>query len=276
MSAIRTGKEMVKVNEERFEKLLEPYERRIKGSEDRKVYDQFFDNRTLMNIYTLMNSGIIETVDFPVATGKEGGVFKCTSAEGENIAMKVYRISNSTFRSLSRYIAGDERFSGIGRSFSRTVYAWAEREYLNLSKLSSAGLHVPRPLAFRGNVVVMSYLGNDAGPAPLLKDCSFTLREWNALYRQVIDFITGAYRKAHIIHSDLSQYNILVYEGQAYVIDCSQGVTFRHPNSSEFLSRDIANVNKFFESRKVKVKNSSSLMKEIVEGMPGAVSQDSA
>jgi RIO kinase 1 len=266
------NKGMAGIREGRLERLLEPFEKRIKGAEDRKVYDQFFDNRTLMNIYSLMNAGVVETVDFPVATGKEGGVFKCSSSEGEAVAMKIYRISNASFKSLGRYTEGDMHFSGLRGSFSKTIYAWAQREFLNLTRLRKAGAAVPFPIACRGNVIVMSYLGTERGPSPLIRNCTFTAVQASEFYRQVMEFIEKAYIKANIVHADLSEYNIMVHEGKAYVIDCGQAVPSAHPGAREYLLRDLKNVCRFFRSRGAEVEEPSGVLKKLTGVRKVAVS----
>lgn len=42
---------------------------------DRRVFDAVFDRLTLMSLYKLMKSGVIDTLDFPIARGKEAHVF---------------------------------------------------------------------------------------------------------------------------------------------------------------------------------------------------------
>ncbi|MBX8637016.1 MAG: serine protein kinase RIO [Thermoplasmata archaeon] len=263
---------MVNAKEDRYERMLEPLKKRIKGADDRKVYDQFFDSRTLMHIYSLMKAGIINTVDFPVATGKEGGVFKCTAPNGSALAMKVYRISNATFRSLSTYIAGDERFRGITGNFGKTITAWVDREFVNLSRLNSTSLFVPFPVAHRGNVLVMSYLGNESGPAPLLKDYALTSDEAKIFYAELLSFVSGAFMDAKLVHCDLSQYNVMVFDGRTYVIDCSQGITTRHPECMKYLKRDVDNINRFFRSKAVKVIAVEDIMRSLAGGERIAVS----
>ncbi len=255
-----------RTDEENYLKLLDPYKKRIKGVEDRKVFDQFFDKRTLLNIYEMMNDGIIATIDFPVATGKEGGVFKCTSGEGKPIALKIYRVSNSTFRSLAPYIAGDERFRGITGSFSKTVSMWVQREYVNLERYFSNHLPVPAPIARRENLLAMEYLGTEHGPAPLLKDYELSAGEANLFYGIILDFIVRGYREAGLVHSDLSQYNVVVHSGKPYVIDCSQGVTARHPNAMEYARRDVSNINKFFKLKGVRVRDIGEIMASLTGG----------
>ena len=54
------------------------------------------------------------------------------------------------------------------------------------------------------------------------------------------------YRGCHLIHADLSEYNMMWFEGRVYFIDVSQSIEPSHPNGLEFLVRDCRNVSSFF------------------------------
>ena len=54
------------------------------------------------------------------------------------------------------------------------------------------------------------------------------------------------YRGCHLIHADLSEYNMMWFEGRVYFIDVSQSVEPSHPHGLEFLVRDCRNVSTFF------------------------------
>jgi RIO kinase 1 len=55
------------------------------------------------------------------------------------------------------------------------------------------------------------------------------------------------YQEAKLVHSDLSEFNILLYEGEPIIIDMGQSVLLDHPMSREFLLRDVRNVVKYFK-----------------------------
>ena len=52
-----------------------------------------------------------------------------------------------------------------------------------------------------------------------------------------------------VIHADLSEYNIFVYECGVQFIDWPQYVNLDHPHADELLKRDVFNVLAFFKRK---------------------------
>ena len=50
------------------------------------------------------------------------------------------------------------------------------------------------------------------------------------------------HRKCNLVHADLSEYNLLWWKDQVWVIDVSQSVHITHPLALEFLHRDCTNI----------------------------------
>ena len=61
------------------------------------------------------------------------------------------------------------------------------------------------------------------------------------------------YRRARLIHADLSEYNIFKYRGRLILFDFGSAVNVAHPMAEEFLLRDLSNINRFFSKRGVEV-----------------------
>ncbi len=225
-----------------LESRVDALKRTRKDADQRKTYDQVFDQTTLFALYKLISDGTLYMVDYPVATGKEGNVFHATTKEG-GVALKIYRVNTATFRSLSEYIVGDPRFKKIGRTFREMITVWAQKEFKNLSKMLEAGARVPRPMVVHQNCLVMEYIGDETMPAPLIR--TVRLEDPRAAYEEVVASMK-AMRKAKLVHGDLSEYNILWWDGHAWIIDCAQGVTLSHPRAEDWFQRDCANVAKYF------------------------------
>ena len=77
-----------------------------------------------------------------------------------------------------------------------------------------------------------------------------------------VSFIIDGFRDAHLVHGDLSEYNILVWDGEPVVIDCGQAMTADHFNAKEYLLRDINNVNRFFKNRGADIIDPERILEE--------------
>src|SRR2546425_7785169 len=227
----------------RLERQIDSWRSRSRDGDERKTYDEVFDQRTLLLIAKLINDGVLATVDYPVATGKEGNVFHATTRDGAALALKIYRVSNSTFKTIATYIQGDSRFRNVGRGHRAMIYAWAQKEYKNLLGMSAAGARVPKAIEQRNNILAMSYIGDETRPAPSLR--GVRLDRPVAGLQDPLETMRAIHRGG-LGHGDLSEYNVLVWEGHLWVIDCGQAVPHAHPRSEEWFLRDCTNVARYF------------------------------
>ena len=231
-------------------------------AQDRKTLDEVFDKPALLNIYKLMTDGLIETIDFPISTGKEANVFRVTSPNGERYALKIYRTSNATFKRIARYIEGDPRFKGLRGSTRKIIRAWATKEYRNLLRLKEAKVRVPTPIKFNNNMLLMEYIGTEEMPAPMIRNV--VLENPTEVYELIVKYMRFAYQKAQLVHADLSEYNILWQDGPV-IIDVGQAMMLDHPNALEFLRRDVENVNRYFRSLDVDVMDTEETLRTITK-----------
>jgi len=220
----------------------ERFEDRRKEASHRDLLDQFFDHRTLLAVSRLVNQGLFESIDFPIATGKEGGVFRASLGD-EYRAVKIYRIGNTTFHNLPAYALEELRRETSVRNYSGLIFAWTRREHTILGRLADARVRAPHPYGHLRNCLVMEFVGNDAGAAPRLLDAQ--VDDPGAVYEDLVLQIGRMVRDAKLVHGDLSPYNTLLYEGRVVLIDVAQAVTVEHPQAPALLERDIANFAKF-------------------------------
>ncbi len=212
---------------------------------DRKTQDEVFDKSTLNTLEKLISDRIIDILDFPISTGKEGNVFRGITPNKKFVAVKIFRTSTSTFKHISNYIIGDPRFKSLHHTRRDIVYAWTKKEFKNLERLNKAGVRAPKPIIYRNNVLIMEYIGNKNRPAPLLRDIG--LKNPKEIFNILIDFISKMYKKAELVHGDFSAFNVLMHKNKPYIIDLGQGVLIEHPNALEFLKRDIHNLVNYFK-----------------------------
>lgn len=244
-----------------LEAQIDAWRMRVRDDDERKTYDEVFDKRTLLLIAKLISDGVLSTVDYPVSTGKEGNVFHATASDGGALAVKIYRVSNATFKNISRYILGDPRFRNVRRTQQDIIYAWAQKEYKNLLGMAAAGARVPKAIEQQNNILVMSYIGDETRPAPLLREVR--LDDPQAGFQDLLESMK-AIHTAGLVHGDLSEYNVLVWDGHLWVIDCGQAVPWKHGHAAEWFARDCRNVARYF--RRLGVDTSPEALAKAVRG----------
>ena len=209
--------------------------------EKKKIASEVFDKETLLTLSKIMKKGIVETIDYPVSTGKEANVFRATAQDGKYVAIKIYKIETTHFFKRKEYIEGDPRFEGIIKDEKGIILAFARKEYKNLELCENAGVDSPIPLFLEKNVVVMSFLGEEGLAYPTLHMVG---PQNNNDLDDILDNIKKMYT-AGLVHADISEYNIMMAK-KPYFIDFGQGVILKHPKAQEFLKRDVETILKYF------------------------------
>lgn len=217
------------------------------GKEKFKTLKGVFDEITLRTLFKLSSQGYFEDLKSPLFIGKEANVYSATTKEGNFVAIKIYRTS-ANFKKMYEYLVLDPRFSNLKRQKMGIIWTWAKKEYRNLIKARQAGVRVPKPIAVDKNVLVMEYIGNDEVSQRLSKDFPENPK---VFFEKLIKDLSLLYRKAKLVHSDLSEFNILNHEGEPVIIDMSQAIDLRYPNVETFLLRDVKNLVRF--SKKLKL-----------------------
>jgi RIO kinase 1 len=237
---------------QRADREFNEFRMRIKDADQFKVEASVFDDATFAALYKLVQDGVIKAFGGPLSTGKEANVYEALGGadEAEEVAVKIYRINASDFRDMREYLAGDPRFEEVRGDKKAVVLAWVRKEYANLRRAMAAGVRVPEPIAVERNVLVMEYIGTEAGRAKRLNEVH--VENPQTAYEVVREYMRRLY-DAGLVHGDLSEYNIVFHEGQLVIIDLGQAVTVHHPNSRDFLERDCENVANFFARQGVAV-----------------------
>ncbi|WOV92559.1 MAG: serine protein kinase RIO [Candidatus Nitrosoabyssus spongiisocia] len=228
------------------------------GFKKNKVVNEVLDRTTVMTMYKMINSHIISYVNGVVSAGKESVVFWAVK-DNVNIALKTYLTSTSNFKKRASYITGDPRFTHVKKNTRSLVYQWAKKEFKNLHRCQSFGISVPAPLYVDKNVLAMDFIGDGGVPAKTLVQCDVNKNDYNSM----IELIDILYNKAHLIHADLSGYNVFKTNNGLVLFDLGSAVDTRHPNAMSLLERDINNVSSFFVKRGLQVTNPIDVIKEV-------------
>lgn len=237
-----------------------------KDSERLKVEENVFDVPTLKILYTLANKGIIKSLGGSISTGKEANVFFAEGSERE-LAVKIYRIASSTFKAMDAYIMKDPRFTNIRNNKRDIIFAWTRKEFQNLKRAKNVGVRVPEPILTEKNILIMEFMGENGESYPLLKNVQLEDDQAKPVFDTIVEYMRLLYKKANLVHADLSEYNILIDPKSIspIFIDMGQSVTLEHPGAREFLYRDVQNILRFFSRYGIKDKPEELLTKIQVE-----------
>lgn len=219
-----------------------------RSREEWKTYGNVFDKFTLRNLEKLATQGFFEELEGSVALGKEANVFSAKTKEGEQIAVKIYRLENCNFNKMYSYIAQDARYLNLKGDKRRIIFAWTQREYRNLMKAREQ-IRVPTPLGFKDNILLLEFIDEDGTAAPQLKNAD--LLNPQKTYEDIIIMMQKLFRLG-LIHGDLSEFNILMQYDVPVFIDFSQSTAKDSPNAKELLVRDLEIICKFFKKKGAK------------------------
>ena len=209
------------------------------------------------SLETFIARGLITEVLGPVKSGKEATVFCCRAGPStgvSHLAAKVYRPgARRSFKNDAVYQDGYwgwqqntratrafKNKSAFGREVQQGV--WIHREWATLERLHAAGVAVPRPIACADDAILMEFCGEDGVAAPPLH----AVRLDAAAARDLLDLLLWNVERMlglHVVHGDLSPYNILCAPPCVHVIDFPQAVDPRFNQSAfRLLARDVESV----------------------------------
>ncbi len=188
-------------------------------------------------INALVKADIISSFGQTLGVGKEADVYDALSQSGKRIAVKFHRLGRISFRQTRRK-----------RGYIREHSTWlfqshiaAEKEFQAMKLAYQNGVAVPEPLSQNRHVIAMGMI--EGGELGKYKD----IGKPEKVLREILRNVKKAYTKAHLIHADLSEYNIILQpDGHILIIDWPQAVKTDHANAAELLERDLRNVLTFF------------------------------
>ena len=221
------------------------------GFKKNKVVNEVLDKNTVMTLYGLIKSHIVSYINGVVRAGKESVLFWAVDENEKDVALKVYLVTTSNFKRRTPYILGDPRFSTIKKGTRNLVNLWAKKEFRNLNQCFKCGIPVVKPIYVKKNVLAMEFVGKNGTPTKTLLESNVDQKD----YQLAISLLRRLYTEAKLVHADFSEFNIFKTEKGLILFDLASAVDLRHPNSNEFLKRDINNISNFFVKRGLTVEN---------------------
>ena len=216
---------------------------------DNGIFAKIFDNSVTSALHTLAARGVFDVIEYVISTGKEAHVFRARTSGGKFLAIKIYKLETSDFKNMEKYIRGDERFKKTKTDRRGLVYEWTRKEFKNLERARECGVKVPLPIAFMKNILVLEFIGDEKGNAPMLKDCKDA--DYQAVYDKIIEYVARLVYVGKLVHADISEFNILMWNDEPVIIDIGQGVLTSHPRAKEFFDRDVENISRYFSKKGV-------------------------
>ena len=208
----------------------------------------------------LFDEGLITDIEMQLKSGKEATVYLCranpvTTDSLQLVAKVFWPRRTRSFKDDAAYTSGRvitnartrravHKKTRFGQEFEDAW--WINREHEILELLHSVGADVPRPVRGSPFGILMEYIGDEDGPAPQLRDVDLDSGEARAIYERLL-WNVELFLANNLVHADLSPFNILYWEGRAWIIDFPQAVDARtNKNSYELLRRDLENMTRYF------------------------------
>ncbi len=169
-------------------------------------------------VEAILSAGLATEVVGLISAGKEADVY-LGRYHGAPLAIKVYRLYRTSHRGGGP-IKADTLGWRAAHEFEITRQAW------------KGGARVPAPARRVENMFSMRYLGDGDGPAPRLHDVR--LEDPAAVQAQVLDGLRALVGSG-VVHGDLSAFNILVHDGEAWFIDFSEAIRIDRTGTSPWM-----------------------------------------
>jgi len=191
-------------------------------------------------INALVKAGVLEAFGKPLGVGKEADVYDALNPKGERMAVKFHRLGRISFRQTRRK-----------RGYALKKASWlfqsrlaAEKEFQALKLVFPHGIAVPEPISQNRHVLVIGMIeGAELAEYKQIPKPQKTLNE-------ILLNIRKTYLEACIVHTDLSEYNVILKpDMHILIIDWPQYVTSDHPNAEQFLTREVKNILTFFKRK---------------------------
>jgi RIO kinase 1 len=212
--------------------------------------------KTPKRIKPLIDEGLVDEVLYQLMSGKEATVYAVRRGH-EIICAKVYKdVMKRSFKKAAQYREGRkvrntrraramEKSSKFGRK--QQEEAWQNAEVDALFKLADANVRVPQPYGCYDGVLLMELVTHENGEVgSRLNDISMSAEQAIEDHAIIMTYIMRMLCVG-IVHSDLSEFNVLVDDYGPVIIDLPQAVdAAANNNAFDMLKRDVRNMTEYY------------------------------
>ncbi len=225
-----------------------------------------------LDLGAMRKQGMITEIVGELKSGKEATVYLAQAPSGLIVVKRFRAMAGRRFHTDAKYRQGRQMRERDARAFDRRTrygraYAqntWIAAEHGMLRRLGRSGmLPVPRVIARVGACILMEFIAAAPGserPAARLIDARLDPACAIRLHSEIMLAIIGMFER-HVVHADLSPFNILLPDRESHaeaesapaaprpvVIDFPQAVDPRkNPNARELLAHDVEQVTRHFQ-----------------------------
>jgi RIO kinase 2 len=199
-------------------------------------YTLIFGGYDALALSTLSKRETVKALGCMIGEGKESVVYEAVGFG--TLALKFHHVGQRSFHAVrqSREYLPE---SGHCPWIFASRYS-AEREYAAL-KILHPHVRVPLPVDINRHVVVMEFIaGVNLNRCQLENPAGFR--------NEILELVRGAYQRG-VIHADLSEFNVMVRDGECILIDWPQWVERDHPNGEAILRKDVDNILRYFKRK---------------------------
>jgi RIO kinase 2 len=190
-----------------------------------------------------VKANILEAIGKPLGVGKEADVYDALTTTNQQVAIKFHRLGRTSFQQTKRKRNYTQQYTYTPNWHQQSTLA-AKKEYKALKRLKPYNVNAPKPIHHSRHTLVMTLI--NGAPLNLYPKIPHTQKILN----EILSNVKKTYRKANIIHADLSPYNILIQQNlHILIIDWPQYVSTNHPNAQQLLKRDLKNILDFFKRK---------------------------
>jgi RIO kinase 2 len=239
---------------------------RLKGLQEMNLISKNKNGFTILNagldtfaLKILADKNIISGIGKPIGVGKESDVYEAITDRQEERAVKFFRIGRISFREATKKRSFALKEQSYTHHWLLVNISAAKKEVDVLQRLKVTGTSIPLALYRAMHCIAMNRING-------VRLVNVKELEHPDMVLQNILLSIGIAYKNHIIHSDLSEFNVLVGGAPPYawIIDWPQAVSTDHPNAQHLIKRDISNIVRFFNRRFAVGKNLGDALNEVL------------